>query len=551
MSALWDALLLATPGLPLLLAALIPSPGGRRLAVRALPFAPWPGLLLALAAPALSLELPSVVLGVTLGLDSAGRVFLLFTTVIWSLVGLHLRATKPLVEAGSARFLLGYLLALAGNLGLILALEPTAYYVFFSLLTFAAYGLIVTRDEPDARAAGRLYLVLAMGGEMAMLAAFMLLAVDWQGLLPALLLYLGMGVKHAVLPLHVWLPRAHGTAPAPASALLSGAILKAGVIGWLRFLPLAGPALAELAVPMLVLGLTAAFYAAFCGVLQTKPKMLLGYSSVSQMGILTAGFALAAAAPAAWAASVPALLLFTLHHALVKAALFLGVGIRREGGAGRWVLPALVLLSLVLAGLPLFGGYLAKHALETHLNQLTPPWQALAHTLLPLTGTATTILMGRFLWLAWHEPQAKAGLGERHVAPTAFLLLTVVALVGPWLLAGLTDHLPALTDALAWKAFWPLLLGGAIVLAAVVFGRGGHRLPLRVPPGDVAVPLERLAGRLRLPRLSPGLGGVRLPRLPRPDRLEAMLLRFGVTGIGYLLLVVLFAVLAGFPFTGQ
>jgi hydrogenase-4 component B len=550
MSALWSALLLATPGLPLLLAVLVPHRGGRRLAARALPYAPWPGLLLALTAPDLTLELPTLALGVVLGLEDVGRVFLVFTAIIWSLVGLHLRATGPLAASGGGRFLLCYLLALTGNLGLILALEPTAYYAFFSMLTFAAYGLIVTRDAPENRSAGRLYLVLAIVGEMTMLAGFMLLAAGRSGVLLALLFYFGMGVKHAVLPLHVWLPRAHGIAPAPASALLSGAMLKAGVIGWLRALPSAGTALSELAVPMLLLGLTAAFYAAFCGVLQAKPKMLLGYSSVSQMGILTAGFALAAAVPAAWPTVVPALLLFALHHALVKAALFLGVGVRRDGSAGRLVLPALVLLSLALAGLPLTGGYLAKHALEAHLAQLMPPWQGLAHVLLPLTGTATTVLMGRFLWLSWQEPAAKTGLGERHVAPTAFLLLGLLALTGPWLLVWLTGHVPAITDALKWKALWPLLLGGAIVLTAVVLGRRGRRLRLHVPPGDVAVPLERGLSRLRLPQLRlPSIR--RWPRLPRPDRLESTLLRFGVTGVGYLLLVLLFAVLAGFPFTDR
>ena len=108
----------------------------------------------------------------------------------------------------------------------------------------------------------------------------------------ALLLWLGLGVKAGVIGLHVWLPLAHPVAPAPASAVLSGAMIKAGLLGWLTVLPLGmeslSPAMMQFGNVVLVAGFAAAFGAALYGIWQSHPKAILAYSSISQMGMLTA-----------------------------------------------------------------------------------------------------------------------------------------------------------------------------------------------------------------------------------------------------------------------
>jgi L-aminopeptidase/D-esterase-like protein len=110
-----------------------------------------------------------------------------------------------------------------------------------------------------------------------------------------LLLLLGFGLKAGLVPLHVWLPLAHPAAPMPASAVLSGAIIKAGIIGLVRFLPFEAGA-PGWGIALGALGLFGAFYAVAFGVLQRNPKTILAYSSVSQMGVVMAalGFGLAA-----------------------------------------------------------------------------------------------------------------------------------------------------------------------------------------------------------------------------------------------------------------
>jgi hydrogenase-4 component B len=113
------------------------------------------------------------------------------------------------------------------------------------------------------------------------------------------LLAAGFAVKAGIMPLHVWLPLAHPAAPVAASAVLSGALIKAGLIGWLRLLPLGGAAWPGWGTVFVVVGLTTAIAGALIGVAQTRPKVVLAYSSVSQMGIIATLVGVGLLAPAA------------------------------------------------------------------------------------------------------------------------------------------------------------------------------------------------------------------------------------------------------------
>ena len=94
--------------------------------------------------------------------------------------------------------------------------------------------------------------------------------------LTVVLLFIGFGVKAGLVPLHVWLPLAHPAAPPAASAVLSGAMVKAGLVGWLRFLPLGQHerGLEVLGWVLMALALIGAFLAVVVGVLQDDPKVV-------------------------------------------------------------------------------------------------------------------------------------------------------------------------------------------------------------------------------------------------------------------------------------
>lgn len=547
---------------PLGLAGLAMLPVTRRAALAAAPWAPLPALALALYGEDGQVEVPSLLLGALFGLDQTARTFLLFTALLWTIAGVYARRYLA-GDPRRARFFVFFLATCAGNLGLLLARDIASFYFFFALMTFAAYGLVVHEGTAAARRAGRVYLVMAVLGEAALLIGFFLL-FDASGTLdlpqaaatPALpaqtamvaLVLAGFGIKVGAPLLHMWLPLAHPVAPTPASAVLSGAIIKAGLYGWLRFLPLGGVALPEAGAFVIGAGLLGAFYGAAVGITQRDAKTVLAYSSISQMGIVTIGVGAALVAPASAPLIVAAVAFYALHHALAKGALFLGVGVARGARAANraWVLAGLALPAAALAGAPLTSGALAKAYLKHGMQPLaeTAAWVA---PLLSFAAVGTVLLMARFLFVLVQETKRTR---ERHPG-LAVPWLVSLATVG--LAYGVLVPVPADVTAYSsgagamWDAVWPVLVGGAA-------GYAGWRARLRapdVPSADVLVPIAWLLARAHggwcrlrvgaawstpfpVPRSPPGRAIARLER-----RLRAL----PVVGGVLLLLLGLFAVL--------
>lgn len=453
------------------------------------PLSAFPGLLTALTVSVGTRDQVNwLLLGCELGLDRAGQAFCFFTALLWLISALfalgYLRH-----DDGARSFFAFFQLAMAGNLGLAVALDPLGYYTAFALMSFASYGLVIHSRSREALFAGRIYLALVVLGEVSLFAGLALIApasaFPAGRELAAVLLFTGFGLKAGVVLLHVWLPLAHPAAPIPASAVLSGAMIKAGVLGWIRFLPTD-----QGGEMVLALGLVTAFYGAIIGVCQTNPKTVLAYSSISQIGLITVGVG-------AWLLSgrqelaLTAVMLYALHHALAKGALFLGVGL---AGRGRTSLALLALPALSLAGLPLTSGAVAKAALKSSVGTLGGGWPALLSLLLPLAALGTTLLMARFLWLMSLRP---AGSGPIRAAMWGSFLILLVGVAGAtlaWPGAG-----PAFSDSLKpaslWVASWPVVAGCGLSLALARLAPTA-RLPA-IPAGDVLAVYLALARGLR------------------------------------------------------
>jgi formate hydrogenlyase subunit 3/multisubunit Na+/H+ antiporter MnhD subunit len=303
-------------------------------------------------------------------------------------------------------------------------------------------------------------------------------ASPWRDAVLALLI-VGFGIKIALAPLNGWMPLAYAAAPIPAAAALSGAAVKAGVVGLIRFLPL-GAALPRWGEALAWAGFISAFYGAAVGLTQKDPKTILAYSSISQMGVIAAVLGLGLAGGDRSAASDAAF--YAANHVLVKAALFLTVGVVAALGARRRSLAMIVAaaLALSLGGLPLTGGALAKLAAKEQLGEGLVGWVAAA------SAAATTALMLHFLiGLARSESEGRAAAPQRILS---WLTLAVASVLVPWFMFPAIggDLADALAAATLWDAVWPMLIGAA--LAAGLWALG-EPLP-RIPAGDLVVAQE-------------------------------------------------------------
>ncbi len=499
------------PAVMLVPAALALAARGR-IGAALMPWAPVPALALALSLPVgTTLELPWLLLGSVYALDASGRSFLIFTALVWLLAGWFARAWLR-GDAAAGRFRTFFLATQAGNLGLCLAQDAASFYLLFALMTFAAYGLIVHAGDDAARRAGRVYLVMALFGEVAILIGLLLAASGnaAAGIWPLLI---GFGVKVGLPLLHVWLPLAHPVAPVPASAVLSGVMLKAGLLGWLRFLPLGETASSEAGMVLVVAGLAAMLLAVGVGLTQRQPKVVLAYSSVSQMGFMTLGVGAGLLAPASWPMLLAAVCLYASHHALAKSALFLGVGLIRRHGARPAYLAGLALPALALAGAPLTSGFLAKAELKTALAgldaPLVPSLVGMLPGLLALAALGSTLLMARLFWLLSRPRPAVAAADASLWLPWAAALLAV-------LIAGLAPLVSAVGPGSAWAtALWPFPAAAALAWLAV---RRGWRAP-ELPAGDVlALVPDRPPTRVRWMWSPPRLAPPSLSVWPRGER---------------------------------
>jgi hydrogenase-4 component B len=503
------ALLLMAVMLPLAVAASCIAPASRRLALALAPWAAAPALLLALVSPAgVLVDLPWFQLGMQLGLHPLTRLFLLFTSILWLASALYARGYLG-EDPRRVRFTFFFMLTLAGNIGLIVALDLASFYFFFALMTFAAYGLVIHAGSAEAYRAGRVYIALAVIGEGLLLAGLLaaahvsgsLLIADlpaavalsgWRDVIIVLLLT-GFGVKAGLLGLHMWLPLAHPIAPTPASAVLSGAMIKAGLLGWLLFLPL-DVALPHWGVAFAALGLAAALAGAIVGVLQTEAKAMLAYSSISQMGLMLVAVALGFG-PTTEPGAIDIAAFYAAHHGLAKAALFLGVGVIGATAGTRERRAILLLLALpavALVGAPWTSGAVAKALVEAQLHSAhglawVKPWLSAA-----AVGTGA-LMIRLLLTLAASAPDSGHRLGLPAVA--SWLALTVASAIGAWWLAmPWVFALPALASE-PIDALIPLVLAALGSVLALKLHRAGWRA-WQVAPGDVIAlfdlaPLQR------------------------------------------------------------
>lgn len=294
------------------------------------------------------------------------------------------------------RFYLFLLMTLGATMGVFLSADLYTTFIFFEIMSFTSYVWVAQEENrPSLRAAATYLAVAVIGGLVMLMGIFLLyheLGTVAIGELQAAgaayadkrILYIagccmlfGFGAKAGAFPLHIWLPKAHPVAPAPASALLSGILTKTGIYGILILscqLFLHDSLWGGL---VLGLGVITMLGGALLAVFSVDLKRTLACSSMSQIGFILVGVGMQGLLGEENALAVHGTLLHMVNHSMIKLVLFMAAGvvymnahglnlnqIRGYGRRKPLLAGCFLIGALAIGGIPLFGGYVSKTLLH-------------------------------------------------------------------------------------------------------------------------------------------------------------------------------------------
>lgn len=327
-------------------------------------------------------------------LDTLGRYFSMLFTIVWILAGFFSFAYMK-HEKHEKRYFGFYLIVFGVLLGLDFSGNVITMYLFYELMTLTSMPLVLHTQTKEAVMAGLRYLFFSFAGAyMALFGVYFIcrcgttIRFTAGGVIPAAVLQenrtlflivtmfmlIGFGVKAGMFPLHAWLPSAHPVAPGPASAVLSGIIVKGGVLALIRVVyQLIGTDFLRgtwVQTAWMTLALITVFMGSMLAFREPVLKKRLAYSTVSQLSYILFGLAVMDAE------ALTGALLHVSAHAFIKVALFLcaaaiicQTGCKRVEelkGIGRGMPVTLwcyTIVSLGLIGIPPLSGFISKWSL--------------------------------------------------------------------------------------------------------------------------------------------------------------------------------------------
>jgi hydrogenase-4 component B len=529
-----------------------------------------------LGAPVASFQLPSLPLGSPglLVLDPIAAWFLI-PVLLLSACGAWYGTRywdDPHGQPRRVRLVFGLLVACLALL--VSAAHAWVFLMAWEGMAVAAFFLVIAEDRlEDTRRAAWIYLVSTHSGTLVLMAAFALLAGavgHWNlGPLPPgfaasptgtavfLLFLIGFCFKAGVMPLHLWLPPAHAAAPSHVSSLMSGVLIKMGILGLVRVA-------AWVPDPPLWWGVTLLTLGAFSGILgvafalgQHDLKRLLAYHSIENIGIILLGLGLGMVGkstghPVVQALGFAGALLHVLNHSLFKGLLFLAAGsvvhatgtrnLEHMGGLGKampWTAAAFLTGSWAICGLPPLNGFVSEWFIYLgafHAMAISRwPWSVGVLASLALIGALALACFAKAHGTAFLGTARSQVAEHAQEAPRAMLLPMAVLggaciLIGvfPALVAPLLDRvlsmmgpdLPALSELARLPLLTVLALGLLLVALALGFWLRGRRSPaVELPTWDCGYGQAAPRAQYTASSLAAGLvAGGRFVLLPETHR---------------------------------
>lgn len=339
--------------------------------------------------------------GLHLRLDGFRLIYTLIAVLMWSVSGVFSREYMAHYQK-RVRYYVFFWITFLATVGVFLSEDLYTTFIFFEIMSFTSYVWVAFDEKKESLRAAETYLAVAVIGGMVMLMGLFLLydllgtldmdelqsaaaAAAGQGYQARLygagaLLLFGFGAKAGCFPLHIWLPKAHPVAPAPASALLSGILTKTGIFGIIVVSCRLFGADAAWGLLITGLGLITMFLGALLAVFSINLKRTLACSSVSQIGFILVGVGMCgmlASAGANPSMAARGAFLHMVNHSLFKLVLFLCAGavfmnlhqldlnqIRGFGRKKPLLAGCFLMGALGISGIPGWSGYVSKTLLH-------------------------------------------------------------------------------------------------------------------------------------------------------------------------------------------
>jgi len=328
----------------------------------------------------------------------------------------------------TGRYCFFNLLTLGGIMGVFLAADLMTALIFFEIMSFASFPWVIQEETDGAIRAANTYLAVAViGGLSALMGLFLLQnelgTLELSALYEAaaacenkMVLYIagfcilaGFGAKAGMFPLHIWLPKAHPVAPAPASALLSGALTKSGIWGIIVLCATIFRCDVFFGKAVLVFGVVTMVLGAVLALFSVDLKRTLACSSMSQIGFILIGAGLMGMLGEENALAARGAFLHMVNHSSFKLVLFLAAGcvymnahsldlneIRGFGRDKNFLKVCFLLGALGIAGVPGLNGYVSKTLLHEAIAEASAeygPWLTAVEWIFLFSGGLTLAYM--------------------------------------------------------------------------------------------------------------------------------------------------------------
>lgn len=399
--------------------------------------------------------------GLYLKLDIFRYVFLWITAFVWFLTTMY--STQYLIKYKNRnRYYSFFMLTLGSTIGIFLSENLINLFTFFEIMSFTSYLLVIHDEDEYAHEAGRSYISMAIIGGLVLLMGLFLL-FDYTGTLNitglqdkvkeldnikyliTALIIIGFAVKASVVPLHVWLPKAHPAAPSPASAILSGILVKTGIFGIIIMSAFIMKGDLIVATVIIVLGFINMILGGFLALFQRNMKRILAYSSMSQVGYILVGLGLVGLLGDHNAIAIYGLLYHIFNHAIFKVLLFLCAGkiymiihdvsINKIRGFGcnKWILKILFTIGFfAIIGMPGFNGFISKTLLHEALSEAHHMYHNIWWTIAEIAftiGSSFTVayLLKIFVTVFIEEDDRYQGQYKEHIRKRAFVPMIVLS----------------------------------------------------------------------------------------------------------------------------